>query len=269
MRYTILFAALGVSAITFAQTTKKTTTTKSPTKKTTTKKTTNTASKSYVSPTSVVNAVSSVSGGVSALSENEIISGLKEALSLGSQNASTQLHALDGFNKNALVRIPFPPEVLQVATKLRDMGFGQKVDEFEVTLNRAAEQASKEAAPIFVNAISQMTITDAKNILQGTSNSATMYLQGKTSDPLNTAFSPIIKNALNNTLATSKWTEITTLYNKLPFVTAVETDLVKYTTGKALSGLFLVVAQEEKKIRENPVARTTDILKKVFGSVGK
>ena len=219
--------------------------------------------------TSTILKPKTTAAGVNPLSESEIVKGLKEALVVGSNNASSQLSLLDGFNANSLIRIPFPPEVSQIASKLRDIGFGSKVDEFETTLNRAAEQAAKDAAPIFGNAITQMTFTDAKNILKGSNTSATSYLQSKTNDALFTSFSPTIKNALNSSLATSKWTEITSIYNRLPFITPVETDLVKYTTNKALSGLFIVVAEEEKKIRENPAARVSDILQKVFGSIKK
>jgi hypothetical protein len=200
------------------------------------------------------------------LSESDIASGLKEALNIGAKNASSQLNAIDGFNKNLRVRIPFPEDAQRVATKLRELGFGKKVDEFELTLNRAAEQAAKEAAPIFVNAITSMSITDAKNILMGTDSSATIYLRTKTSDPLASAFSPHIKKALDATTATKKWTELATLYNRIPLVNKVETDLVRYTTSKALKGLFTVVADEELKIRKDPAARVTDLLKRVFGS---
>jgi hypothetical protein len=275
---TCIFVLALISSTTFAQTKKKTTTTKKTTTpaKTTksvtaTKPKTTTTTKSVV-PTnlsSVASTISSATSSISQLSDSDIISGLKEALSLGAKNASSQLNALDGFNKNLKVRIPFPSEAQMVADKLREYGMGKQIDDFEVTLNRAAEQAAKDAAPIFVNAITQMNITDAKNILQGSSNGATTYLQGKTTDALTTAFSPTIKAALGNTLATSKWTEITSLYNKIPFTSPVETDLTKYTTNLALKGLFTVVGDEEKKIRENPVARTSEILQKVFGSVGK
>jgi hypothetical protein len=209
---------------------------------------------------------STVTSKTTSLSETDIATGLKEALTVGSKNASAKLNALDGFNKNMKVRIPFPEDAQKVAKKLREMGFGKKVDEFELTLNRAAEQAAKEAAPIFVNAITSMTITDAKNILVGSDSAATSYLRTRTSDPLAQAFSPHIKKALDATTATKKWTELATLYNRLPLVTKVETDLVKYTTSKALKGLFVVVAEEEMKIRKDPAARVTDILKKVFGS---
>ncbi|MBC7390157.1 MAG: DUF4197 domain-containing protein [Opitutaceae bacterium] len=217
-------------------------------------------------PSSIIKPTQGISG-VNPLSESEIANGLRQALSVGAKNAATQLSNVDGFNGNNLIRIPFPPEVSQVSTKLRELGFGAKIDEFETTLNRAAEKAATDAAPIFVNAITQMSITDAKNILTGNNSAATSYLQSKTSDALMTTFSPTIKNALGSSLATSKWTEITSIYNRIPFITPVETDLVKYTTTKALAGLFVVVAQEENKIRENPTARVTDVLQKVFGSV--
>jgi len=261
MRNLLFILFVGLASVVFAQTTSK--------KKNQAKKASTTTTSKTTTKASTLISSASTALGVTSLSETDIISGLKEALKLGANNASTQLNALDGFNRNLSIRIPFPPEATKVATTLRQYGYGAKVDEFELTLNRAAEQAAKDAAPVFVNAISQITITDAKNILQGPDNAATSYLQTKTTDALFSSFSPTIKTALGNTLATSKWTEITKLYNQVPFVTPVETDLVKYTTNKALSGLFFVVAAEEKKIRDDPAARTTDILKKVFGSVSK
>jgi hypothetical protein len=202
------------------------------------------------------------------LSESEIVQGLKEALKVGSKNASSTLNATDGFYKNSLVRIPFPPEAQVVADKLRSIGLGSKVDEFELTLNRAAEKASKEAANVFVNAVMSMTIRDAVHILRGPDNAATEYLKSNTSTQLTSAFKPHIENALNSTLATKKWTELTTIYNKIPLVKPVNTDLVAYTNERALHGLFTVVAQEELKIRKNPVARVSEILRKVFGTNG-
>jgi hypothetical protein len=141
------------------------------------------------------------------------------------------------------------------------------VDEFEVRLNRAAENAAKEAAGIFAGAIKQMTFADAKNILTGGDTAATQYLRKTTYNPLYDAFSPHIKNALDSTKASSMWTELANIYNKLPTTkNKVQTDLIAYATHKALKGLFILVAEEETKIRKDPVARTTDILKKVFGS---
>lgn len=216
-------------------------------------------------PKSVPKSLPTGTSGTNSISESEIANGLKEALTIGAKKASTELNKTDGYNKNTRVRIPFPEDAQKVAKTLRDMGFGSKVDEFELTLNRAAEQAAKEAAPIFVNSIKQMTISDAKNILTGPDTAATGYLRKTTYNPLYSSFSPHISNALKSTTATKKWTELTTLYNKFSRK-KVETDLVKYTTNKALKGLFTLVADEELKIRKDPVARTTDLLKKVFGN---
>jgi len=213
-----------------------------------------------------VNVPTSLPTSTSAVSETEIINGLKEALTLGSKTASQNLNKLDGFYKNPKVKIPFPEDCQKVATELRKLGYGKKVDEFELTLNRAAEDASKEAATIFANSIKQMTLTDAKNILTGPDTAATGYLRKTTNSSLYSAFAPHITTALNKTTATKKWKELTTLYNKLPMVKKVDTDLTRYTTNKALKGLFLLVADEETKIRKDPEARVTDLLKKVFGS---
>lgn len=202
----------------------------------------------------------------SSLTENEIINGLKEALTKGAGKASDSLNKPDGFNLNPKVRIPFPEDCRKVATRLRELGYGKKVDEFELHLNRAAEQAAKEARPIFVSAITHMSFADAKSILTGPDTAATSYLKKTTYDSLYTHFSPHIRTALDQTAATRMWTEITTLYNKLPTTRKkVETNLTAYTTHKALKGLFTLVADEELKIRKDPLARTSDLLKKVFG----
>jgi hypothetical protein len=200
------------------------------------------------------------------LTEGEIIQGLKEALTKGSGNAAELLNKQDGYNLNPKIRIPFPPDAQKVAKTLRDIGYGKKVDEFELTLNRSAEQAAKESAPIFKMAVKNMSFTDAKSILTGSDSAATVYLKNTTYDSLYTKFAPPVKTALDNTSATSKWTELASLYNKLPTTRhKVETDLVAYTTNRALKGLFVTVAEEELKIRKDPMAQTTDILKKVFG----
>lgn len=203
------------------------------------------------------------------LSETEIVSGLKQALEVGTGNAVGILNKTDGYFGDAFVKILFPAEAQRAADKLRQIGMGKLVDDFVLTLNRAAEKAAAEAKPIFVDAVKQMTFTDARNILQGPDNAATEYFKGKTTPALTSKFSPVISNALNSCNATKYWTDITTTYNKIPLVTKVETDLVKYTTGKALDGLFLKLAGEEKKIRTNPAARVTELLQKVFGSVKK
>lgn len=261
MRKISIIALLLVSSLLSAQTKKKTTT-----KKTTTKTTKSTGGGILDKITTVATG-SNVLNTVSSLSETDIVGGLKQALTQGSGNAANQLNQVNGFNGNPLVKIPFPPDAQIVATKLRSLGFGAKVDEFEKTLNRAAESAAKSAAPIFVNAVTNMTFSDAKSILTGPDNSATTYLQSSTSSALATAFTPFIKTALNSTTATQKWSELASLYNQIPFVSKVETDLVKYTTNKALSGLFIVLAGEELKIRKDPAARATDLMQKVFGAI--
>lgn len=210
----------------------------------------------------------STSSKVVNLSDGEIVQGLKEALTKGATTASTTLNKVDGFYKNPKVKIPLPPEAQTVAKTLREYGYGKKVDEFELTLNRAAEQAAKEAAPIFSKAITGMTITDAKNILTGPDTAATGYLRKNTYSSLYNAFTPHIQKAIGDNKVVSKWTELAKLYNKIPLVKKpVNTDLVSYTTGKSLKGLFTLVAEQEQQIRKDPVARTTDILQKVFGSL--
>lgn len=204
-----------------------------------------------------------------SLSESDIIAGLKEALSVGTGNAVGILNKTDGYLGDALVKIAFPAEAQRAADKLRQLGMGKLVDDFVITLNRSAEKAAAEAKPIFVDAVKQMTFTDARNILNGPDNAATEFFKAKTTPALTAKFTPVISNALNTCNATKHWTDITTTYNKLPMVQKVETDLVKYTTGKALDGLFLKLQDEEKKIRTNPAARVTDLLQKVFGSVKK
>lgn len=201
-----------------------------------------------------------------SLSETEIINGLKEALTQGSTKAASTLNQVDGYFSNPLVKIPFPPELQHVENTLRQVGYGKKVDEFILAMNRSAEQAAKESAPIFSNAITNMSFADAKSILSGPDTAATAYLRNTTYNQLYTTFYPHIQTALNNNMVAAKWTELATLYNKLPTTrTKIDTDIVSYTTHKALKGLFVKVAEEEKNIRNNASARTSDLLKKVFG----
>jgi hypothetical protein len=200
------------------------------------------------------------------LSTDDIAAGLKEALNVGVRNGTAQLSAADGFFKNAAFKILMPPEALKAEKTLRDMGFSKQVDDAILSMNRAAEDAAKSAAPIFVSAIKQMTIQDAAGILKGGDSAATMYLKQKTALPLTNAFSPIIKESLSKVDATKYWNSVFSTYNKVPFVKKVNTDLNAYVTEKALAGIFYQVALEEQKIRKNPAAQTTDLLKKVFGS---
>ncbi|OFY70517.1 MAG: hypothetical protein A3G23_09010 [Bacteroidetes bacterium RIFCSPLOWO2_12_FULL_37_12] len=202
------------------------------------------------------------------LTEAEIISGLKEALNVGIQNGADKANLLDGYFKNALIKILFPPEAIAVKNAVNDI-YPQMVTDLELSLNRAAESAAKKSKPIFFSAITSMTIQDAKNILNGgDSLAATSYLKKSTSDTLQYLYKPDIKKALDSVSATKYWSDIITVYNGLTGE-SVNTDLPEYTTLKALDGLFYLVGQEEIKIRKDPVARISDILKKVFGSLDK
>lgn len=198
------------------------------------------------------------------LSTEDVANGLKEALVKGITNGANKASAVNGFLGNPQIKIPFPPDVQKVETKLRQLGMGSQVDKFIETLNRGAEEAAKEAKPIFVSAITGMTFQDAWAILKGENNAATSYLQRTTSDQLRAKFAPVIKSALDKTSATKYYSDLITTYNKVPFVEKVNPNLEEYATNLALQGLFTLVAQEELKIREDPMARTTDLLKRVF-----
>jgi hypothetical protein len=201
----------------------------------------------------------------SGLSSSEIVSGLKEALSLGAQKSGDKLSAIDGFFKDAAVKILLPQQIRDVESKMRMLGFGKLVDNAELSMNRAAEDASKAAAPIFLDAIKKMTVTDALNILRGSDTAATGYLRKTTSPELTTAFRPVIETSLQKTDANKYWKDVFNTYNKFSSK-PVDTDINSYVTGKALDGLFYYVAQEEIGIRKNPAERVTDVLKNVFGS---
>lgn len=202
-----------------------------------------------------------------SLSTDEVVSGLKQALQVGINKGADSASKLNGYFLNPVIKIPFPPEVVKIETALRKIGLGGEVDKFVLALNRGAEEAAKEAKPIFVNAILSMNFSDAWAILKGEKNAATMYLKRTTSDQLIAAFSPVVEKALQKTQATRYYSDLANTYNKLPFVQKVNPDLKLYATQKAIDGLFILVENEEAKIRENPWARTTDLLKKVFGSV--
>ncbi|TDH29370.1 DUF4197 domain-containing protein [Segetibacter sp. 3557_3] len=212
-------------------------------------------------------AVDRVLGGngsqVGGLSVNEIANGLKEALTIGVQKGSGKLSAVDGFFKDAAVKILMPAEAVKVEQKLRALGLGKQVDNAVLTMNRAAEDAAKSASPIFINAIKQMTIQDAAGILKGGDFAATDYLKSKTTLELTNAFRPVIEKSLEKVDATKYWTTLFSTYNRFS-TNQVNTDLTAYVTEKALAGIFHQVSLEEQKIRKDPVARTTDILKKVF-----
>ena len=202
--------------------------------------------------------------GTGVLSQAEIGNGLKEALNNGISKQVTKLTTTDGFFKNAAVKILLAEEVKIVDTKLRQIGLSSIADEGLKVLNRAAEDAVKEATPIFVDAIKQMTFNDAKNILMGNNTAATTYLQNTTSNALYTKFNPVIKNSFAKVGADQVWNNIITRYNAIPLVTKVNPDLTDYTTNKAMEGVFKMIAVEEGNIRTNLNARSSDLLKKVF-----
>lgn len=198
------------------------------------------------------------------LSQAEIGNGLKEALNNGVSKQVSKLTATDGFFKNEAVKILLPDELQKVDKTLRDIGLSNLADEGLKVINRAAEDAVKEATPIFVDAVKQMTFNDAKNILMGDDRSATTYLQNTTSNALYSKFNPVIQNSFAKVGADKVWSQIITKYNSVPFVTKVNPDLTDYTTNKAMDGVFKMIAVEEKNIRNNLSSRTSDLLKKVF-----
>ncbi|HRG57695.1 MAG TPA: DUF4197 domain-containing protein [Bacteroidia bacterium] len=216
--------------------------------------------------TTIGNAANSVSAGGGTLSESEIAKGLKEALDVGTKNAVGSVSKADGYLKNPKVKIPFPPDVKKVETSVRKVGMNRQADDFVIALNRAAEDAAKSATPIFADAIKAMTLSDAKSILKGNETAATEYFKGKTSSELASKFKPIVQQSMQKVQVTKYWNPLATKYNQLPMTQKVNPDLEKYVTDKAIEGLFKMIAEEEIKIRKDPAARITDILKSVFGS---
>lgn len=207
------------------------------------------------------------SGAPAALSNEEVISGLKEALRVGTERSVEKASASNGFWSNNLIRIPFPQEAIAVKNTLSDLGIHKPVEDFERTLNQAAEMASKEAVPVFVDAITGMSIQDGFTMLRGGENAATNYLREKTSATLRARFTPVVEKATGQVALTSYWQPVATAYNTATLLTggrAVQPDLNAYVTERALDGLFTLLAQEELKIRKDPVARTTALLQKVF-----
>lgn len=207
--------------------------------------------------------------GEQPLSAEEVAQGLKEALTNGASKSAELVSQNDGYFKNPEIKIPFPPDVKKVEDRLRQMGMGAEVDKFVLALNRGAEDAAKEAKPIFVGAIKQMTIDDAVGILRGQPDAATQYLKKTTTPQLKEKFKPVVQKSLNKVSATQYYGDLVGTYNKIPFVQKVNPDLNAYATDMAILGLFTMIAKEEKNIRQDPLARTTELLKKVFGSQGK
>ena len=206
-----------------------------------------------------------ISGG-KPLSAEEVAQGLKEALTNGISKGSDLTSKMDGYFKNPEIKIPFPPDVKKVETRLRQMGLGSEVDKFVLSLNRGAEDAAKEAKPIFVAAIKQMTIDDAFSILKGEPDAATQFLKKTTTAQLKEKFKPVVQKSLDKVSATQYYGDLVGTYNKIPLVQKVNPDLNEYATDMAIQGLFIMIAKEEKSIRQDPLARTSDLLKRVFGS---
>lgn len=198
------------------------------------------------------------------IGNDQIASGLRQALDLGIDKQVTKLMQTDGFYKNELVKILLPEELQKVDKALRDIGLSSLADEGLKVLNRAAEDAVKEAAPIFVDAVKGITFADAKNILLGSDNAATQYLTNKTQTALYDKFNPVIKNSFSKVGADDIWNNLITRYNSIPFTNNVNPDLTDYVTGEALEGVYTMIAIEEKEIRTKVSSRTTDLLKKVF-----
>jgi hypothetical protein len=202
-----------------------------------------------------------------SITENEASQGIKEALLQGVTNAVLNLNKTDGFFGSEFYKMLLPPDAKKVESTLRNLGMGAQVDKAILSINRGAEDAVGYAKPVFVNAIKEMTLADALNIVRGPNNAATSYFKSKTSAKLIEAFTPSVKSSLEKVNATKYYADIVNTYNKLPTTfNKVNPDLTSYVVGKAIDALFDQVAKEEANIRANPVARTTDILKKVFGS---
>ena len=199
----------------------------------------------------------------------EIGQGIKEALQIGVSAGADRLSAKDGFLGNLAVKILMPPEAQKVEKTLRSLGLNSLCDNVILSLNRAAEDAAKEAKPIFISAIKQMTLADASNILLGNNDAATSYFKRVTTAQLLQKFSPIVTNSLSKVNASKYYSDLTTQYNRLPLVKPVSTDLTGYVTQKAIDGLFIEVAKEELKIRGNINSRSTTLLQKVFGYADK
>ena len=194
-----------------------------------------------------------------------VASGLKEALSVGTENAVKSVSQQNGYFGNQLIKILMPEKLQKVADVLGKVGYQKQVDEFILSMNRAAEKAAPKAASIFGDAIKQMTFEDARKILSGGNTSATDYFKGKTHDRLYQEFKPIVSTSLDDVGATRSYKEMMGKYESIPFMDKQSLDLNHYVTEKSLDGLFFTVGQEEKKIRTDPAARVTDLLKNVFG----
>lgn len=203
------------------------------------------------------------------LDEGQIVSGLKEALSIGTANAVTATSKVDGYFANAAIRILLPENLQKAAAVLKKVGFRQEVDDFVLSMNRAAEKAAPQARARFVGAITEMTFADARIILRGGDTAATDYFRGKTRQKLYDDFRPVVSKSMDAVGVTRAYKQMMAKYTALPFARAESVDLDRHVTEKALDGLFHMLGQEEKKIRTDPAARVTELLKTVFGSASR
>ena len=201
------------------------------------------------------------------LTEAEVTAALRDALARGISRGAAQASAENGYYGDPRLRIPFPPEVKKVEQAFREVGLGAEVERFVRQLNRAAELAALRAKPIFINAITSMSIDDAFDILEGEADAATRYLERTIGDELRAAFGPIIGEALDETSETRYYDDLIRAYNKMPFTRRVDPDLARYATERSIEGLFLLIADEEASLRADPSARTTRLLRRVFGSL--
>jgi hypothetical protein len=200
------------------------------------------------------------------LTEGKIIEGLKEALQIGTRNAVETVSRAGGYYDNPKIKIPLPGAVQKVEKLVRTAGYGPQLDAFEMSMNRAAETAAPEAKGIFWDAIKEMNVSDARKILQGRDNEATLYFKDKTHDRLGELFKPMVRNAMSEVGVTRTYQDLQEKVQSIPFVGTWAFDLDEYVKDGALDGLFLMLGEEEKKIREDPSARVTDLLKEVFAS---
>jgi hypothetical protein len=204
-------------------------------------------------------------GQQTGLSDAKIGSGLKEALKIGTENAVNLTGRMDGYFMNQAIKILMPEKLRTMEKGLRAVGYGPQVDEFTLSMNRAAERAAPKAKQIFWDAIGEMTFEDAKKILSGAETAATDYFKAKTTDKLTAAFKPIVDQAMNEVGVTRQYKQLVGKVQTIPFLKAETVDIDQYVVTKALDGLFYMVGEEEKKIRTDPTARVTDLLKEVFG----
>lgn len=203
--------------------------------------------------------------GESPLTQSEAGSGIKEALSKGLIKGVDMVSQEDGYFGNSLIRIPWPTEAMKIRNTLVDLGMNSMVDKVELSLNRAAEKAAKGAVEIFIGSIKQLTFSDAISMIKGEPNAATNFLKRTTTNQLEQKFRPVIQSSLDEVNATKFWGEAVNRYNQIPFIEDLNPDLAGFVTTKAIDGLFVMVEKEEKRIRQEPLARSTELLKRVFG----